>query len=142
MTATKHLLILMSLITLPFTLMAQDSFSKTTSELLFDNSTEERFIEIYVTEGTLSLRIKIDCELKNGDIAIDITKPEISKKYGSFHLGGSELKPPIEKSTVTENVVSNIKKVINSPETGYYRVEIRSEAALGELRVTVEQLSK
>ncbi|WP_299526864.1 hypothetical protein [Winogradskyella sp.] len=135
----KTVIVCFVILALPNTTFGQDTYSKTTSELVFEDSSEKRFIETYVTEDALSLHFTVNCELKEGLIAVEIINSETGKNYGSFTVGGSKSDTPNQSSTVKENVISNIHKVIKSPTIGYYKINIVAENAKAELKVTVEQ---
>ncbi|WP_299364366.1 hypothetical protein [Winogradskyella sp.] len=138
----KHLRTLIAcfvILVIPTTVVSQDTFSKTTSELVFEGSSEERFIETYVTEDALSLHFIVNCKLTEGLIAVEITNAETGKNYGAFTIGGSKSDVPNQSSSVKENVLSDINKVIKSPATGYYRIKVKAKNAKAQLKVIVEQ---
>jgi len=118
---------------------AQDSFSKTTSELSFENSSEERFIEVYVAENSLSVHFLVGCQLTQGSMSVLISNSDTGKNYGSISVGGSKTNEEKSNDTFREQVQSDITKVINSPEPGFYIVKIKTENAKALLNITIEQ---
>jgi hypothetical protein len=120
-------------------LSAQDSFAKTTNELSFDRSSEERFIEVYVAENTLSVHFTVSCELTEGSMSLLISNSDTGKEYGSFSVGGSRTSSQQKSDSFKERVRSDINKVINGPQQGVYVIKIKAEDAIANLMVTVEQ---
>jgi hypothetical protein len=124
---------------LSFLTQAQDSFSKTTSELSFENSSEERFIEVYVSENSLSVHFLVSCQLTQGSMSVIISNSDTGKNYGAISVGGSKTNQEQNNNTFTEQVQSDINKVINSPEPGFYVVKIKTQDAKALLNITIEQ---
>ncbi|MCA0132185.1 hypothetical protein [Winogradskyella alexanderae] len=105
----------------------------------FENSSEERFIEVYVSENSLSVHFIVNCQLLKGSMSVLISNTDTGENYGSFAVGGSKTNNPQDNATFKENVKSDINKVINSPYLGFYTVKIKSEDANALLNVTIEQ---
>jgi hypothetical protein len=142
MRPTLKFIVLFCVIALPLGINAQDTILNTTSEIKIENSSDERYIETYVAEGTFQLGINISCFLDKGSLRVKIILEETGEIFGSFAVGGSTTKEKNKESKFTETVKSEINKVIKEPLPGNYIIKIIAENANASLNVNIQQFSK
>ena len=130
---TKHIMALMSLLALSFSMAANQTLHAQTQvelsrTIVLENDSNEEEVIIPINESDLQLELMISAYLTNGRIDIEIYSPS----------GKREWNLAVESQTESyegEEVTGTIKKFLADPDRGEWVVKLKPENASGIVRI-------
>lgn len=98
--------------------------------IILDDESTSREILIEAQKSTKMFQLKVECEIFDGELQIEIYDSE-NQKLGNFSIGKQ-----IESEKVKESVGGRISKSIKDPIPGNWKVKISPKNASGNISIS------
>lgn len=135
---TTSTLILALLISL--TSLAQSTQFKMDRNLGFKETSKEQTVKVKISEKTSTLTLEILCSVKKGAVTVEIFNPA-GTKQGEFSVEGVESEKDSSLfSILNDGVSGQIKKIINDPELGDWKIKFIPKNATGRVQFHSNQI--
>lgn len=137
---SKSIYVTVLTLVLSFSSFAQSTEFTTTRNLVFNQSSKTKSVDVKIPKAIEALSIEIRCGIKKGNVTIQIFDPS-GVKQGEFSVENTEESEEEQSllSMMRENVVGEINKYIKKPVSGTWVIKFLPENATGHVEMRSSQ---